>query len=253
MTMFRIDPGPVTVVTLDRPPANALTGEMLAEFTELLGRFATPAVRAVVVTGNGRCFSAGLDLHDVFDADDAGFAAFTERFDAALAAFFAFPKPVVAAVNGHAIAGGAVLAAGADFRLMADGEGRAGLTEIQVGIPFPTSALEIVRFACAGPHLPELLYLGNTYRPADACARRLVDEVVPAADLLPRARALAEELGAREPAAFAATKRALRADALARIEAARAGGDPVWRAWRTPAARAAVEAFRRRTIAKGRA
>ena len=161
---------------------------------------------------------------------------------------------MVAAVNGHAIAGGAVLAATADFRLAAEGESRIGLTEIQVGVPFPTSALEVVRFSCAGPYLAELLFHGRTYSPGDARMRRLVDEVVPAAELLPRALALAGELAATALVSFVASKRALRAESLARIAAARAGGeDPVWAAWRAPETRAAIEAFAARAIgARGR-
>jgi enoyl-CoA hydratase len=246
--MLRCEPGPVTVVTLDRPPANALNRAFFEELTELLVRLGEPTVRAVVITGTGRFFSAGLDLFEVFAEEGAAFDEFTARFDAGFAALFAFPKPVVAAVNGHAIAGGAVLAAAADVRLVAEGEARLGLTEIQVGLPFPASALEIVRAACAGPHLAELLYLGHTYAPREAGLRRLADEVVPAADLMARARAVAGELGAREPAAFAAVKYSLRADALRRLDTTRADGDPVWEIWRRPQTRAAVAAYRARTL-----
>jgi enoyl-CoA hydratase len=250
--MLRCERDRVTVVTLDRPPANALDRTFFEELHALLERLAADSrVEAVVLTGTGRFFSAGLDLFAVFAGDDADFRSFTEAFDTGFPAFFRFPKPVVAAVNGHAIAGGAVLAACADVRLVADGEGKLGLTEILLGVPFPVSVLEIVRFACAGPHLPELLYHGRTYAPRDACARRLADEVVPAADLLPRALAVAGELASRPRAAFAEIKRALRHDAIARLGALAPGADPVWDVWRSPETRAAVEAYRARTLAKG--
>jgi enoyl-CoA hydratase len=246
--MLRCEPGPVTVVTLDRPPANTLDGAFFEELTELLARLDDPAVRAVVITGTGRFFSAGLDLFEVFAAEGPAFDEFAARFDAGFAALFGFRKPVVAAVNGHAVAGGAVLAAAADVRLVAEGEARLGLTEIQVGLPFPASALEIVRTACGGPQLAELLYLGHTYAPREACLRRLADEVVPAADLMARALAVAGELGAREPAAFASIKYSLRADALRRLDTARVTGDPAWDVWRRPETRAAVAAYRARTL-----
>lgn len=251
--MLRLDMhGPVALVTLDRPPANALNKALFDEAVPLLERLAAPAVRGAVLTGTGRFFSAGLDLFEVTGYEAAEAAAFASRFDDVFTALFAFPKPLVAAVNGHAIAGGAVLAATADFRLMAEGSGRVGVTEIQVGVPFPVSALEPIRFACAGPHLPELLFRGLTYAPAGACARRLVDEVVPAAELLPRALALATELAGRQPAAFAESKHALRAEHVARMRAARAGGeDPIWRHWRTPETRAAMVAFRDRAVRRG--
>jgi enoyl-CoA hydratase/carnithine racemase len=246
--MIRCEPGRVAVVTLDRPPANALNRDFFDELLALLERLASPEVRAVVVTGTGRFFSAGLDLFEVFAYPPAAFDQFTARFDTGFARLFAFPKPVVAAVNGHAIAGGAVLAAAADVRLAAEGEGRIGMTEILLGVPFPVSVLEIVRFACAGPHLVELLYHGRTYPPREALARRLVDEVVPSAELLSRALAAAEELATRPPTAFAATKAALRGDALRKLEAAAATGDPAWDIWRTAETRAAVDAYRERTL-----
>lgn len=243
----------VTVVTLDRPPANALTQASFDELTALLAEVGHDAsVRAVILTGTGRFFSAGLDLFEVFGADADTFRAFTVAFDAGFTALFGFPKPVVAAVNGHAIAGGAMLVAAADTRLVADGAAQLGFTEVLVGVPFPASALEIVRFACAGPHLTELLYDGKTYLPRPAHERRLADEVVPADELMTRARAVAADLGSRPPAAFAGIKQALRADALARMRAHAPGADPVWGVWRTPEVRAAVEAFRTRTLSAKR-
>src|SRR5439155_1758157 len=89
--------------------------------------------------------------------------------------FAAWQRPVRAAVNVAAIAGGAGLAATAPVRLAAEVARRIGVTEVQVGVPFPASALEPVRFSCAGPALPELLYQGRVYSPAEACARRLAD------------------------------------------------------------------------------
>ncbi len=251
--MLRCDRGEVTVVTLDRPPANALTQGLFEEFTKVFAELQRDAsVRAVILTGTGRFFSAGLDLFEVFSADGDGFRAFSVAFDSGLAALFCFPKPVVAAVNGHAIAGGAVLAALADTRLVADGSAQLGFTEILVGVPFPITAFEIVRFACAGPHLGELLYCGKTYSPHAARERRLVDEVVPADELMARAHAAAADLAARPAAAFAGIKHALRADTLARMHACRPGADPVWHVWHSPEVRAAVEAYRTRTLSKQR-
>lgn len=245
--------GGVALVTFARPPANAMTHEFFTRLTETCAQLAGAAdVRAVVVTGTGRFFSAGLDLLAVFAEAGAAFDDFTRAFDAGWLAAFALPKPMVAAVNGHAIAGGAVLAACADTRLVADGGGRLGLTEIQVGVTFPVSALEPVRHACGGRHLGELLCRGLTYPPAEAVARGLADEVVPATELLPRALGLARELGALDATAYAVTKLALRADAVARMRAMAPGADPVWAHWRSPAVRAAVEAYRQRTLAEKR-
>ena len=246
--------GPVALLLLDNPPANALGSPVLAELAGAVETLRTDDSGAVVLTGAGRFFSAGLDLFEVarlVTSPDA--EKFARLFDDVVTALFALEKPVVAAINGHAIAGGAVLASTADFRLIADSELKIGLTEIQVGVAFPTSALEAVRFACAGRHLPELLYRGQTYTPAEAVARGLADELVPAGELAERALALAEELAAARPLAFASSKRALRAEHLARIRAAAADGgglDAIWHSWQTPDALQAMAAFRERTLRK---
>lgn len=252
MSAFRLelDDG-VARVTLERPPANAMDHDCMDEMCALAERLVAPDVNAVVVTGAGRFFSAGLDLFAVLSYPDDRAIVFANAFDDAMARWFALDRPVVAAVNGHAIAGGAVLAGAADFRLVADVPLKMGLTEILVGVPFPTSALEIVRHSCAGPHLAELLLRGKTYGPAESVARRLADEVVPAAELLDRATALARELGAHRREAFDPTKRVLRAEPLARMAAARTGGlDPAWRTWRTPETRAAMERYRAQAVGK---
>jgi enoyl-CoA hydratase len=248
MALFHVETGPVTVVRFERPPANAINRDFFVELEPLMQRLAAPDVRAVVLTGTGKFFSAGLDLFEVFSYDAASGRDFARRFDRGLTSLFTFAKPLVAAVNGHAVAGGAVLADMADFRLMAAGTSKVGLTELPVGVPFPTVALEVVRYACAGPHLHEILLRGQLYGPDHACARRMVDEVVPSAELLPRARALAEELARIHPPAYAETKRQLRADAARKMLAVCEHGDPVWEIWRTPETRAAMEAYRARTL-----
>jgi enoyl-CoA hydratase len=245
--------GTTALVTLDRPPANALEHDLCAELRDALERLRALGVAAVVLTGSGRFFSAGLDLYRVFDYPDEQAGAFASAFDDAVTGWFALEKPVVAAVNGHALAGGAVLAATADFRLMADAELKTGLTEVSVGVPFPVSALETVRFSCAGPLLSELLLKGRTFAPAGAVAARLADEIVPAGELVDRALGLAAELGGLRAEAVASSKWALRADHLARMRAARASGyDSTWERWRAPDLRAAMERFRAAAVGRPR-
>lgn len=241
----------VALVTLDRPKANAIEHTVCMELAAALDVARRPEVRSAVLTGSGRFFSAGLDLFAVFEYPDDRAEAFANAFDDAIEGWFAFDKPVVAAINGHAIAGGCVLAAAADFRLVADADLKVGLTEIQVGVPFPTSALEVVRASCAGARLSEVLYRGRTYGPHQAVDLALADEVVAPQELLPRAMSLAVELGNHRHDAFASTKRALRHDPLARIRAARsAGTDPVWARWRSPDLREVMERFRESKVGR---
>src|SRR5262249_57136121 len=140
---------------------------------------------------------------------------------------FALPRPVVAAVNGHAIAGGCVLVLAADVRLMAAEAVRIGLPELLVGVPFPATALAVVRFAVPRDKVQSLVYTGRTLPPQEALTAGLVDEVVPAEDLLARAQEVARQLGLIPPQVYRLTKQSLRAEALERIERA---GEPQDRA-----------------------
>jgi enoyl-CoA hydratase/carnithine racemase len=110
----------------------------------------------------------------------------------ALGALFSLPKPVVAAVNGHAIAGGCVMACAADYRMMAREPGRIGIPELLVGVPFPVVPLEIMRFAAPPQHLQSLIYRGTTLTADEALQHGLVDAVVDPEGLVDGAVAVAE-------------------------------------------------------------
>ncbi|HEU5471442.1 MAG TPA: enoyl-CoA hydratase/isomerase family protein [Actinophytocola sp.] len=136
----------VVLLRMARAPVNALDLELLDELIAVLGELAGQAP-PLVLTGAGSSFSAGVDLRRI-TAEPAGYAAeFLTSLTAAFRAVFQYPGPTVAAVNGHAIAGGYVLAAACDHRVAAEPGGRLGLSELRVGVPFPTEAIEIVRFA----------------------------------------------------------------------------------------------------------
>jgi enoyl-CoA hydratase len=121
-----------------------------------------------------------------------------------------FSKPLVAAVNGHAIAGGAIIMLACDQRLLARGNAQIGLTEVRVGVVFPAWALEVARFATPSEHFSTLICTGRTWKPEESLARGLVDELVEPERLLDRAVEVAEEMAAIPPTAFAAAKLAVR-------------------------------------------
>ena len=204
----------VRLVVLENGPVNVLDLELLRELTAVLdGLRDAPAV---VLTGAGRAFSAGVDLRRLLDGGRPYTADFLAALTGAFRAMFDHPRPVVAAVNGHAIAGGCVIAAACDRRLMS--AGTIGVTEILVGVPFPASALEAMRYV-VGPATASLVLTGRTLAPPDALAIGLVDEVVPPESLVDTAVARAATL-ARIPAeTFAVTKAQLRGDVSRRIAA----------------------------------
>jgi enoyl-CoA hydratase len=209
--------GAVAVLRLVHGRANALDVELCEALVEALAAAESEGAAAVVLTGGGPIFSAGVDLRRVLAGGADYLRAFLPALRTAFERLALCELPVVAAVNGHAIAGGFVLLAAADQALMAGGDGRIGVTELLVGVPFPTIALELVRQRAGTRQAAELAYRGLTCQPAEAAARGLVDEVVEPDRLLDRSVELAAAL-ATAGQAFALTKRQLRqplADALA--------------------------------------
>jgi enoyl-CoA hydratase len=251
MIDVKFDDG-VAVVTLQHGKANALDIEFCETMTALFAQLRmSDDVRAVVLTGTAKMFSAGVDLKRL----TAGGADYVTRFLPTLHTLyetvFFFPKPVIAAINGHAIAGGAVLAACADRRVMASETGRIGITELQVGVPLPALAFEIVRFAVPPRHLSEFALGAGTYPTAEALAKGWVDEVVEGWELMLRAVRLAKLHAAMSPEAFAQTKAQIR-QPVADAYAARgpATDDAVTAIWTMEATLARVAAYVEKTLIK---
>jgi enoyl-CoA hydratase len=241
----------VTVLRLDHGAVSAMDLELLEAIRAEMAKCAADEV-AVVLTGTGRAFSAGVDLRRILrDGPD-----YIGRFLAELSSMFEdvlrYRRPVVAAVNGHAIAGGCVLACCADIRLMAAGTGRIGVPELLVGIPFPAMALAAMRIATGDHGLQEVVYTGETYLPDEARRRGLVDEVVAPEGLLERAVARAEHLAAIPPSAYWQTKRSLRAAFLdwASGPDGRRADVEMTDTWKSAPAAAAISGYVERTLGR---
>jgi len=206
---------------------------------------------AVILTGSGSIFSAGVDLFRLTD----GGRAYTEQFVPALSRMlldlFSFPKPLVVAANGHAIAGGCIMTLAGDYRLMASGNGRIGVPELLVGVPFPPSVIEVVRFAVPPQHLQALMYTGRTLMPEDALRFGLIDEVVAPEALVPRAEEIARGLAAVPAKNFAMTKRQLRDKTISRAKHYAAEFDSdVRELWSDPATHERIRAYLAKTVRK---
>ncbi|SHL18150.1 enoyl-CoA hydratase [Pseudonocardia thermophila] len=200
----------IAVVRLAHGPVSAMDLELCTAITETFRALADDDAQAVVLTGTGSAFSAGVDLRRILDGGVAYVDEFMPALSEVLRTAFTFGKPVVAAVNGHAIAGGCVLAASADTALMAEGKGRIGLAELQVGVAFPQVPLQVMHHA-VGPVVARRLVIGaQTYDPATAKELGLVDEVVAPDELLDRAIAAAKALTKIPADTFAITKEQLR-------------------------------------------
>ncbi|WP_116210668.1 enoyl-CoA hydratase/isomerase family protein [Streptomyces olivoreticuli] len=222
----------IAVLTLDHGPVNALDLELLTAVPTTLAAVAD--ARAVVLTGSGRSFSAGVDLKRIVDGGPPYVEKFLPALSLAMLALFGHPRPVVAAVNGHALAGGCVLAAACDIRLMS--RGTIGLAELAAGVPFPTVPLEIMRHA-VGPALDAMVLGAGRLAPEQAASIGLVHEIVEPDALLAAALRRADGLCATPPDVYAFSKHQLHRPARERIAAARPSEDPqvleLWSAERT--------------------
>jgi enoyl-CoA hydratase len=227
----------VAVVTIDRPPANALDPGLLADGARVLDELGAAAPAAVVVTGTGRFFSGGVDLDVAPSLSSDDQRAMVDGINRTFAGWYGLPVPVVAAVNGHAVAGGLILALCADRRVVGP-EGRFGITEIKVGIPYPVAAMAVVKAEIPQPHLREWVLTGALYDAPAAVAAGVFDELVPdVASVVDRALEIAGELAALPRAAYGIVKRQLRGDVIDHVDRVlRDGSDPMLEAWVTPGA-----------------
>ncbi len=217
-----------------------MTTESLNEVADTFERLATDeATSSVVLTADGTTFSAGLDLREISE-DTGAQDALMEALNWAFLAVYSCPKLVVAAVNGHAIAGGLILALCSDVRLAADTGFKSGLAEVRVGVAYPAGAIEVVRRELA-PHVARRLVLtGTNVDAAAAVELGVYDRLVPPGDL--QATALDVATTHPPPNGFAEIKAQLRADAIATMGAAIGGNDPLERPWLTDETFAAAAA-----------
>ena len=219
----------ILVLAVDRPPANAMDLTLLREIVDAVARVAGEGPRALVLAGREGCFSAGADLKAVPGYGPAEQREMVTLINAMALGGYELPFPVVGAITGHAIAGGMVLALCADLRV-ASASGRYGLTEVQVGVPYPQAAIGVVR-AELSPQATRVLALGSELTDGRECERLGVfDEVLDAEDVLPRSLHLAERLAKLPPEVYARTKRDLRGPALEQMRAA-VEHDPLLAAW----------------------
>jgi enoyl-CoA hydratase len=241
----------VAVLAMAHGKVNALDIEFCDALASRFDDLRRSDAKAIVLTGRDGIFSAGVDLKRL----GAGGAEYIRRFLPALhrlyEAVFFHPKPVVAAVNGHAIAGGCVLACCADRRLMARDAGRIGVTEILVGVPFPALAFEIVRLAVPPRYLPEFTLSGATYTTDEALRRGWVEEIVEPDELIDDAISIARELSLLSPAAFAQTKFQIRQPASERLaKTGDATDKAVTDIWAAPATLSYIREYVARTLTK---
>jgi enoyl-CoA hydratase len=217
----------IVVLRLNRPPANAIDLELARELgaaaDSLPGRGS-----AAVLTGVGPCFSGGVDVKKIPTYDASQRRDMIRAINRLVAALYACPIPLVAAINGHAIGGGLIIPLCADIRLCVPAV-RLGVTEARAGIPFPAGPLAVLRAELPPPSVRLLALCAVPVDPPAALALRVVDEIVPAERLMERAL---EQAAALVCDGYARVKQQIRADGIEATRAAADGDDdPMLARW----------------------
>lgn len=214
----------ITTLCLTRGKVNALNEEMVDHLVEQFRRLKDdPGTRAVILTGQGSFFSFGLDVPELYSYSPEDFTRFLTKFTGLYLDIFEFPKPVVAAINGHAVAGGFMIATPCDYRVMATGKAKISLNEVTFGSSVFAGSIEILRCVTGHRSAEKIAFSGKMYSADEAQALGLVDEGAEPEAVLARAQAIAAEKGARDTVAYAAIKKLLRdpvAEQIRRTEAA---------------------------------
>jgi enoyl-CoA hydratase len=221
--------GEVALVRIDRPPANAMDLDLLEAGNAVREELEAASPGAVVLTGRPGYFSAGVDLKLAPTLGPEQQGEMVAGINRLFAGWYAFPRPLVCAVNGHAIAGGLILALCGDYRVCAT-EGKLGLTELKAGIPYPAAAMGVVRHELSPQAARQLVLRAGLVEPRRAHELGAVDELAEPEIVIDRALEIASERAELPRAAYEHVKRQLRGPAIDEIEAAVAN-DPLASGW----------------------
>lgn len=212
----------IATVRLSRGKVNALNPTAIRELKECFETAAKDTeVKVVVLTGTGKFFSFGFDIPDFLSSSREEFTAFLIGFTSLYTDIFVFPKPVVAALNGHTIAGGCMLATACDYRIMTEGKAKISLNEIGFGSSVFAGSVEMLKFWVGSRNAQQMLYSGAMYSPEEARELGLVDRKTPSDQFEKDVRSVAADFAAKDPRSFASIKRLLRepiAEAMRRRE-----------------------------------
>lgn len=207
----------VATIVMNEGKGNSFDPAMVRRIRETVGEAGRQGARAAVLTGAGSIFSAGLNLPVLSAMERGDLRAFILDFTDMLIELASAPFPLVAAINGHAIAGGAILAFACDYRLMARDDYRIGLNEVDLGIRYPTAALELALHVLPKPSYADVILLGRLMGPEEAQAYGMVHQLADSKLLVQSARTVAFELATKPGAAVASLKADLARDLLARV------------------------------------
>ncbi len=223
---------------------NAINEALLDGIESALGGASEArGVRGVLLASSGKLFSPGLDLQILIEYGRPAMGAFLAKFSRCMLALYTLPLPLVAAVSGHAVAGGCVLAMTADWRVLRRGA-QIGLNEVRVGVPLPWGVAQIMREGIPASRLEEVCLLGLNYADEGAIAAGLAHEILDEAGFEEGALARLADFSEKDTMAFARTKEYLRHATASRIrEGEERHRDEFLDCWFSPGTRERIEAI----------
>ena len=243
--------GSIAVLSMSHGRANALDLEILTRLRQVLENEVKEESNGVVLTGSGNIFSAGVDLFRFLDDGPPYIRKTIRALKECLRAIFLFPKPLVAAINGHAIAGGCLLALAADYRVMCDDSGKIGVPELNFGVPLPSVLYELLRYKVPQNHHHEVIVRAGTYPASRALELELIDELVSSDFLTQRAVDECTQMGQIRPEVFAIAKKQKCRPILAAFKEAESDfDDEIIDVLTSDATLAAIRVYMERTVGR---
>jgi len=207
------------IITINRPKVNALNDRLI---TELAAAFqnakSNDYINAVILTGEGSFFSFGFDVPEFMAYPKSSFKSYVIHYSKLIKEIFMFPKPVIAALNGHCIAGGCVLALACDYRVMVSPNAKIALNEMTFGSSLFSSAIETLQYAVGAKNSEKIVYSGKMYSAQEALSLDLIDEIVNEDQFLEVVSEVAQNFAGKDIAAFTSIKNMLKQETLNRIE-----------------------------------
>jgi 3,2-trans-enoyl-CoA isomerase len=201
----------IATVTLNRGKVNALNETLVEQIRSCFVKLENDKnIKAIIFTAQGKFFSFGFDIPEFLSYPKESFIRYLTRFTNLYTSLFLFPKPIVAALNGHAIAGGCMLALACDSRIMVSGKAKISLNEISFGSSVFAGSVEMLKFCVGQKNAESVLYSGALYSAEEAIHLGLIDQISSSENLMDDARKAAQDFIAKEISAFRAIKGLLR-------------------------------------------
>jgi 3,2-trans-enoyl-CoA isomerase len=201
----------IATITLSRGKVNAINEYVIDEMTDCFSALADdPEVKAVIITGQGKFFSFGFDIPEFLNYPKEDFVRYLTKFTDFYTALFLYPKPIIAALNGHTIAGGCMIAIACDYRIMVSGKAKIALNEINFGSSLFAGSVALLKLLLGQRKAEEVAYSGAMYTAEEAYQLGLIDKVLTEEEIGLEAIKVANIYASKDGTAFKSIKNLLR-------------------------------------------